>query len=206
VSGRRQDWPRFSRAEIRHFAEWLDSEGWSYEGVDANGHTIWRHPQAAAQYKLPSTPKHFSVKLARADVYRLLGRKITGKRKKGPKPKRQRQDFVVRSVRRQTEERTRPKPMRYPVRCKWCGHVHDAALVKVETRYKDCSAWRCPGCDVLLDDRPERWGGSAIPVTPEPTPPRIPRGPKKLPWEDQPDDYDRGIAQMMRQVPGGRKR
>lgn len=158
MSGRRQDWPRFSRAEIRHFAEWLDSEGWTYEGVDANGHTIWSHPQAMARYKLSGTPRHFSVKLARADVYRLLGRKVDGKRKKKVKPKRQRQDFALQSVRRQTQART-------------------AA--------------------------PSKDG------TPAPVPAiLLPRQhvPKRLPWEDQPDDYDRGIAQMMRQVPGGRKR
>lgn len=41
----------------------------------------------------------------------------------------------------------------------------------------------------------------------------VPKGPavsvrrtqRRLPWEGQPDDYDRGIAQLMREVPGGRK-
>ena len=54
--------------------------------------------------------------------------------------------------------------MRVPVSCKWCFHVHDAATVTVEQRYADCSCWRCPNCDVLIDDRPRQWGGSAIPV------------------------------------------
>lgn len=56
------------------------------------------------------------------------------------------------------------EPMRFPYRCKWCGHVHDGSRVTVVQRYLDCSVWRCPNCDVLIDDRPERWGGSAIPV------------------------------------------
>lgn len=40
---------------------------------------------------------------------------------------------------------------------------------------------------------------------PVPTGPavRVPR--RRLPWEDQPDDYDRGIDQLMRQAPGGRR-
>lgn len=57
-----------------------------------------------------------------------------------------------------------PARMRSPYRCKWCGHVHDGALVTVVQRYADCSTWKCPGCGVLIDDRPEGWGGSAIPV------------------------------------------
>ena len=51
--------------------------------------------------------------------------------------------------------------MTYPVRCKWCQCVHDGAKVTVVQRYTDCSTWRCPGCGVLIDDRPLSWGGSA---------------------------------------------
>lgn len=54
------------------------------------------------------------------------------------------------------------------VQCKWCRHVHDAATVTVVQRFKDCSVWACPGCGVLIDDRPERWGGSAIPMSATP--------------------------------------
>lgn len=54
--------------------------------------------------------------------------------------------------------------MRFPRRCKWCQMVHDAATVTVVDRYLDCSTYRCPGCQVLLDDRPESWGGSSLPV------------------------------------------
>ena len=85
MSGRRQDWPRFARAEIRSFAAELDRGGWIYDGVDTKGHTIWSHPQASGPYKLPSTPSHFSVRRARRDVLRLLGRKPEGKRKGGPR-------------------------------------------------------------------------------------------------------------------------
>lgn len=51
--------------------------------------------------------------------------------------------------------------MTYPVRCRWCRTVHDAAKVTVIDRYADCSTWKCPGCGVVLDDRPRAWGGSA---------------------------------------------
>lgn len=52
--------------------------------------------------------------------------------------------------------------MWWPVSCRHCGHVHDAGKVTVVQRYSDCSTWRCPGCDTLIDDRPVAWGGSAI--------------------------------------------
>ena len=118
------------------------------------------------------------------------------KRKGKPATKAPRQDFAVRQVRAATAVRT--APMRYPVRCKWCSHVHDAAKVTVVDRFKDCSVWKCPGCGNALDDRPERWGGSALPVEPPPPPAR--RDPKRLPWEgaDQPDHVDPAIAQLMR--------
>lgn len=51
--------------------------------------------------------------------------------------------------------------MTFPMQCLRCGHVHDASKVKVIGRYTDCSTWRCPQCDSLIDDRPEAWGGSA---------------------------------------------
>lgn len=54
--------------------------------------------------------------------------------------------------------------MSYPMRCKWCSHVHDTAKVTVIGHYADCSVWRCPNCNVAIDDRPLSWGGSAIPI------------------------------------------
>lgn len=51
-----------------------------------------------------------------------------------------------------------------PVQCKFCHHVHDAGRVTVIQRYADCSVWKCPKCKATLDDRPEGWGGSAIPI------------------------------------------
>lgn len=51
-----------------------------------------------------------------------------------------------------------------PVRCKWCHQVHDSAKVDVLRRYSDCSVWKCPNCGTRIDDRPESWGGSAIPI------------------------------------------
>lgn len=56
------------------------------------------------------------------------------------------------------------KGMSYPVRCRFCSHVHDSAKVEVVARYADCSVWRCPGCKAQIDDRPRAWGGSAFPV------------------------------------------
>lgn len=55
--------------------------------------------------------------------------------------------------------------MTYPMRCARCRKVHDAAKVEVLGRYTDCSTWRCPNCNALIDDRPESWGGSAEKVT-----------------------------------------
>ncbi len=54
--------------------------------------------------------------------------------------------------------------MQYPRRCKWCRSVHDAAKVTIVQRFSDCSTYRCPGCRQLLDDRPERLGGSSLPL------------------------------------------
>lgn len=162
MSGRRADWPRFARAEIRSFAEWLDREGWTYEGTDSDGHTIWRHPQAFAQFKLPSTPKHFNVRITRAEVLRLLGRRPEGKRKGKAKVKPPRQDFAIRQVRQQTAQR------------------------RASAR--------------TLPDLPAPWNRSPI-FDPGSDAVSARRTPKRLPWEDQPDDYDRGIDRLMRERP-----
>lgn len=46
--------------------------------------------------------------------------------------------------------------MRIPVRCTHCrGGVYDLAAVNVTARYTDCSMWRSPCCDLLVDDRGE---------------------------------------------------
>lgn len=193
--------PRHSRKEIRDFADWLDKGGWLFESVDNDGHTIWSHPRATGHYKLPETPRHFDVQRARQDVARLLGEKIRGKRHKNGKPKRQRQDFTLGQAKKAAP--TRAPAMAYPIRCRHCAHVHDAAKVAVVQRYADCSVWRCPGCNVLIDDRPHAWGGSERVAPTKPAPVR--RTSKRLPWEDQPDDYDRGLDRLMRTAPGGRE-
>lgn len=195
--------PRHSRKEIRDFADELDRGGWAFESVDADGHTIWSHPKASGQFKLPETPRHFNVQRARQDVARLLGQKPHGKRHKKAKPKRQRQDFVLVQAKAAAPRAAAPVPAvaRYPVRCRHCGHVHDAAKVQVVQRYSDCSVWHCPGCHVLIDDRPERLGGSPRVRAETLTPVR--RGPKRLPWEgaQADDDYDRGLDRLMREAP-----
>lgn len=45
--------------------------------------------------------------------------------------------------------------MSQPARCTWCQHVYDLGKVEVLQRYADCSVWKCPGCQVLVDDRGE---------------------------------------------------
>jgi hypothetical protein len=192
--------PRHARKEIRNFADELDRGGWIFETVDSSGHTIWSHPRATGRYKLPETPRHFDVQRARRDVARLLGQKVAGKRNGKGKPKRERQEFVLTQAKKTAPNRA--PAMRYPVRCRHCSHVHDAAKVTVVQRYADCSVWRCPGCGVLIDDRPHAWGGSER-VKPPAAPAR--RVMRRLPWEDQPDNYDRGLDRLMREVPGGRR-
>lgn len=44
------------------------------------------------------------------------------------------------------------------VRCTHCSTVYDLGKVTIETRYLDCSTWRCPGCKLLVDDRGETGG------------------------------------------------
>lgn len=61
----------------------------------------------------------------------------------------------------------------YPMRCKWCHAVHDAAKVEVLQRYADCSVWKCPSCGIVGDDRPIAWGGSFERVTKEAPPKRV---------------------------------
>lgn len=43
--------------------------------------------------------------------------------------------------------------MRFPVRCTWCSGTYDLATVEVTARYTDCSMWRAPCCNRLVDDR-----------------------------------------------------
>lgn len=35
-----------------------------------------------------------------------------------------------------------------------CGRVFDIGYVTIVARYADCSVFRCPGCNGLIDDRP----------------------------------------------------
>lgn len=54
--------------------------------------------------------------------------------------------------------------MIYPMQCLRCYSIHDAGKVTIIQRYSDCSTWRCPNCNSLIDDRPQSWGGSAVEV------------------------------------------
>lgn len=54
--------------------------------------------------------------------------------------------------------------MTSPHLCTRCNQPHDAGQLTGWHRYLDCTAWQCPGCGSLIDDRPVAWGGSAIPL------------------------------------------
>jgi len=54
--------------------------------------------------------------------------------------------------------------MTFPYQCTRCNHIHDTGRLTDWHRYLDCTAWRCPNCQSLIDDRPVSWGGSAIPL------------------------------------------
>jgi hypothetical protein len=45
--------------------------------------------------------------------------------------------------------------MASPVRCTHCGGVYDLGSVTVTAYYADCSMWKSPCCDRLVDDRGE---------------------------------------------------
>ena len=45
--------------------------------------------------------------------------------------------------------------MTSPVSCTHCGGVYDLGTVTVTARYTDCSMWRSPCCDLVVDDRGE---------------------------------------------------
>jgi hypothetical protein len=45
--------------------------------------------------------------------------------------------------------------MMFPARCAYCSTVYDLAKVEVTARYTDCSMWRSPCCNRLVDDRGE---------------------------------------------------
>lgn len=54
---------------------------------------------------------------------------------------------------------------------------------------------------------PARPARTEKPPAPRPTEvaaPPVRRVTRRLPWEDQPDNYDRGLDRLMREVPGGR--
>ncbi len=99
--------PRHARAEIRAFAKWLRSEGWVYESQDSSGHTLWSHPKAHGQFKLPETPSHFSVRRARREALALLGQRQEGKRNGKPRPPSTapRRDFALQQISREAQER-----------------------------------------------------------------------------------------------------
>lgn len=45
--------------------------------------------------------------------------------------------------------------MSQPAQCTHCGRVYDLGTVEVTARYSDCSMWRSPCCNRLVDDRGE---------------------------------------------------
>lgn len=45
--------------------------------------------------------------------------------------------------------------MTRPVRCAFCSRIYDLGAVEVTARYTDCTMWRTPCCNRLVDDRGE---------------------------------------------------
>ena len=43
--------------------------------------------------------------------------------------------------------------MSSPVRCTHCSGIYDLGKVEVTARYADCSMWKSPCCNRLVDDR-----------------------------------------------------
>ncbi len=69
-----------------------------------------------------------------------------------------------------TFRRAAPAGMLAPVSCDFCGEVYDSAAVEVVARYADCSTWRSPCCDRLVDDRPSVIGATRLVTTVPSTP------------------------------------
>lgn len=66
--------PRHARKEVRQFADWLDDNGWQYDGDDTKGHTIWSWPKTGDIIKLPETPNgHAWVARTRANALAVMG-------------------------------------------------------------------------------------------------------------------------------------
>lgn len=54
------------------------------------------------------------------------------------------------------DNRAQIADMMFPVRCLRCHRgVYDLAKVEVTARYADCSMWKTPCCDAVVDDRGE---------------------------------------------------
>jgi hypothetical protein len=45
--------------------------------------------------------------------------------------------------------------MTSPVQCAHCGQIYDLGTVTVIARYADCSMWKSPCCNLMVDDRGE---------------------------------------------------
>jgi hypothetical protein len=43
--------------------------------------------------------------------------------------------------------------MTSPVRCLHCRTIYDMGAVQPIGHFADCTTWRCPGCNLLVDDR-----------------------------------------------------
>lgn len=71
--------PRFSRKEIRDFAE-QELKDWEYTGDDADGHATFIYPPNGGTYKLPETPRYFPVARNRALVQKLMGTRAETRR------------------------------------------------------------------------------------------------------------------------------
>lgn len=72
--------PRFSRKEVRQFADELVANGFACEGQNARGHWLFTHPASTEQLELPETPGGHSWKMRkRAQADRMRGVEHQGK-------------------------------------------------------------------------------------------------------------------------------
>lgn len=77
------DLPRFSRKEVRQFADEMVTHGFVFDGFDTKGHSIFVWPASGESFTLPETPKaHGWKSRTRRQAYKIMGKVEKGKAKK----------------------------------------------------------------------------------------------------------------------------
>ena len=71
---RSTDRPRHARKDVRAFADWLIGQGWTFDGTDSHGHTLWVWPATTYRLTLPETPRGYGwQRRLRAEACRVMG-------------------------------------------------------------------------------------------------------------------------------------